>query len=631
MKIAHISRQYYPGIGGLESFTRSLCREQVRAGHQVRMITLERIFDGDGRTLPRSEMIDDVEIIRVPYRGGRRYPLAPSVIRHVKDCDLVHVHAVDFFADFLSLTRMIHRKPLVLSTHGGFFHTSYARRWKEYYFQTISRFSLSRFRAVIACSKADYDMFARICPRALTLVENGVDTTKFAGLARQQPSDRAIIYFGRIAPNKQIDLLIRWFAGIYRLDASWRLIIAGKSMGVSLSDLRDMAQALGLSEVVEFYDSPSDDELKQLIARSSIFASPSAYEGFGISLIEAVSAGLYPAVSDIPAHRRSCDRLNTGSLIDFADARSATRLLQDFRAARGNRASSITNAGLQKYSWPQVTANILAIYDHVLGHKFRHIGPLKVSVLSSSQATDVVHDLIQSQNPQVIAFCNAHLTNMARRIDGLAAALDDALILNDGVGADIASWLRYGATFPENLNGTDFIPLLLSEHKQGLRIFLVGSLPGIAERAARQLERRYPHVKIVGTQHGYFDPQEELGLCRSIQSSGADLVIAAMGNPRQEIWAAQWAPHFSRPVLCAGAFLDFMVGHVRRAPSWVRRLRLEWVYRLTREPTRLADRYLRGNFSFLAHAIKDARQGYYGGSMPTQSSQSQVVRGADAA
>ncbi|ATP19586.1 WecB/TagA/CpsF family glycosyltransferase [Sphingobium yanoikuyae] len=631
MKIAHISRQYHPGLGGLESFTRNLCREQARAGHQVRMITLDRIFDGDDAPLPRCEIIDDVEVVRIPYRGGRRYPLAPSVLHHLDDCDIVHVHAVDFFADYLALTRLLHRKPLVLSTHGGFFHTGYARRLKQFYFHSMTRLSLAGYRAIIACSEADYETFAKVNRRALTLVENGVDTVKFAGLAQSPSAEHRFIYFGRIAPNKRIDLLIRWFAHLHRLDRKARLIIAGKPMGVTFADLQQIVEQLGLGDLVEFHDSPSDEALQALIARSTIFASPSAYEGFGISLIEGVSAGLYPVVSDIPAHRRSCVKLDTGSLIDFTDPLSAARTLQDIRKAQQRSPSPTTAAGLLAYGWPGVSARISAIYEHILGRQTRQIGPLRLAVLSESDALKAVSGLIRDQAPRVVAFGNAHLINQARRVEGVAAALNDALVLNDGVGVDIASRLRYGDSFPHNLNGTDFIPQLLKSYPDRLRLFLVGAAPGIAERAAAILEERHPHIRIVGTLHGFFDPQEEEHLSRHIRESGADLVIAAMGNPRQELWAAKWASHIGRPILCAGALLDFTAGHVPRAPGWLRRMRMEWIFRLMNEPTRLADRYLRGNVTFLMNAIRDARGGYSDGPIPPPSPHSHTVRNADAA
>lgn len=607
MKIVHVSRQYHPGIGGLENFTRNLCEEQARAGHDVRMVTLDRIFDGDEEPLPEFERIEGVEVVRLPFVGGRRYPIAPAVLRHIEDCDLVHVHAVDFFVDFLGFTRLLHGKPMVLSTHGGFFHTNFARRLKQLYFHSISRFTVNRFKAVIACSHADHETFATICPNRLMLVENGVDTEKFAGLA--QPEARTIIYFGRIAPNKRIDLLIQWFAGLHRLDSSWTLIVAGKPMGVTIEELQRVAGDQGVAQVVEFHESPSDDELKALIGRSSIFASASAYEGFGISLIEGVSAGLYPAVSDIPAHRRSCEKLGVGSLIDFADPHSPARLLRDFRAAQRSGAIRAAEEPLRSYGWREISARILDIYEQILGQRARSIGAVKVAVRSDLEAVAEVGAFIRDRQPSVIAFCNAHMANLARVNAALASALKDALVLNDGIGVDIASRLRYGKAFPVNLNGTDFIPLLLKSHVGPLRLFLLGAAPGVADRAAAAIERAFPHVMVVGLHHGFFDEREEPAIARRIMASQADMVIACMGNPRQEIWAARWTPALQRPVLCGGAFLDFTAGQVPRAPAWVRRLRFEWVYRLANEPTRLADRYLKGNVRFIAHAIRDAWRG----------------------
>jgi len=628
MKIVHISRQYYPGIGGLENFTRNLCEEQARAGHDVRMVTLNRIFDGDGAELPARETMGGVEIVRLPFRGGRRYPIAPSVLRHVQDCDLIHVHAMDFFVDFLALTRFLHKKPMVLSTHGGFFHTNYAQRLKQVYFHSISRLSLSRFNATIACSEADQNSFARICGPRLMLVENGVDIDKFAATA--DPDARTILYFGRIAPNKRIDRLIRWFAALNALDPGWSLVVAGKPMGVSIPDLRRIAGEQGVVEKIEFHDSPSDEALRALIGRSSIFASASAYEGFGISLIEAVSAGLYPAASDIPAHRRSCEKLGIGTLMHFDDPLSAARLFKDFRTARAGGVLKDAEEPLRSYSWPQVSARIVHIYDQILGHRQRTIGPVKVAVLSQAEALAQIRCHIRAQNPRIIAFCNAHMANLARQNDRLARALSDALVLNDGIGVDLASRLRYGRPFPVNLNGTDFIPVLLKDHPERLRLFLVGAAPGVAERAAATLSRLCPRLSIVGMRHGFFDQQEEADLSEQIRTSKADLVLACMGNPRQEIWAARWAPEFGRPVLCGGALLDFLAGRVRRAPAWVRRVRLEWVWRLWQEPSRLADRYLLGNLSFIVRALKDARRGHNWEDMPPPAPTT-ALRGTDAA
>src|SRR3954454_3791652 len=156
MKIVHVVRQYHPAVGGLESVVQELAKWQVEQGHKVRIVTLNRIFNAWQCQLPAHEIIDGAEVVRIPFFGSRRYPIAPSVLRHLKDADVVHVHAIDFFFDYLAWTKPIHRKPLVASTHGGFFHTSYARFLKRLYFSTITRASLTWYEGIAAVSRSDY-------------------------------------------------------------------------------------------------------------------------------------------------------------------------------------------------------------------------------------------------------------------------------------------------------------------------------------------------------------------------------------------------------------------------------------------------------------------------------------------
>ena len=315
LTIVHVVRQFHPGVGGLENFVEQLARRQAGFGHEVKVVTLDRIFsDPTGARLPRRERLADIEIIRLPFLGSARYPVAPRALNAIRGADIVHVHGVDFFCDFLAATAWLHRKPLVLSTHGGFFHTPFLRRFKQLYFNLATRAALSQFGAVVACSEEDRRTFARIAGERLTLIPNPVDIEKFAGLAN--PSEKVLIYFGRLAPNKELHRLIGWFEGLAPR-GSWRLIIAGKPMGVTEKELISDAEARGIADRVEIHESPTDDDLAELISRSSIYCSSSSYEGFGLAAIEAASAGLFPVLSDIPAYRDNLDRLGFGMLVDF--------------------------------------------------------------------------------------------------------------------------------------------------------------------------------------------------------------------------------------------------------------------------------------------------------------------------
>jgi alpha-1,3-mannosyltransferase len=611
--IVHVVRQFHPGIGGLENFVEQLATHQLDAGHRVAVVTLDRIFDDrSGRELPASDTHRGVDIRRVPWRGSRRYPVAPAVLSRLRDADLVHVHGVDFFCDYLAATAPLHRKPMVLTTHGGFFHTSFARGLKTAYFKTVTRLSLSRYRAVIACSEEDARTFRPIAGERLSLIPNPVDVEKFAGLA--DPHSSTLIYFGRLAPNKEVGRLIAWFAGLAQRGAHWRLIVAGKPMGVATAALAEQVEALGLSGRVEVHDTPSDSHLRQLISRSSVYACASAYEGFGLAAVEGASAGLFPVLSDIPPFRDTLDRIGYGLAINFTDAASwdssYRSFEQSFEAFRSSFDPDRIRAAVKPFAWSAAIDAFNDVYDRVLGRSRRRIGHVRVDVLEEGEAVSQVLGAAHAGRPLMVAFCNAHTANLAARDKGLRDALGQAMVLNDGVGVDMASRALFGGRFPANLNGTDFVPHLLGQATGPVRLFLLGAAEGVADAAAATIRNRYPHVEIVGTHHGFFGKDQDREVLDKIRQSGANLVLVAMGQPRQELWAARHHREIAGPVLCVGALFDFLAERVPRAPSAIRRLRLEWAFRLAQEPRRLAGRYLLGNLAFIGRVLRQQLAGY---------------------
>ena len=234
----------------------------------------------------------------------------------------------------------------------------------------------------------------------------------------------------------------------------------------------------------------------------------------------------------------------------------------------------------------------------------RQIGPVAITVATLDEATAWIGSAVKLGTSGIWAFCNAHTVNVARRDPALRAALARATVFNDGLGVDLASRLLYGAPFPDNLNGTDLTPALLSRLPEGTPVFLIGSEPGVAELAGHCLAQTFPGIRFVGSHHGFFAEADEPMITAQIRASGARLVLVGMGNPAQEFWAMRNTSEIAAPLLCIGAFLDFAAGRVSRAPGFVRKVRLEWVYRLLLEPRRLARRYLIGNVSFLAAVLR---------------------------
>lgn len=318
MKVVHIVRQYWPSIGGMEDVVSNLAKYQKeQTDYEPTVITLDRLFRNSEEKLQHLEEVDGVSVIRLPYVGSSRYPICLSILKLIKDFDVVHVHGVDFFYDFLAITRIFHGKKIVASTHGGFFHTQYAARLKRLFFNSVTRFTSSRYDKVIACSDNDFAIFSQIAavPR-LVLVENGVNVEKFERVAIGH-AKKQFVYFGRWSVNKGLPELIELFSQLQSERPDYSLVIAGRPYDMDSTALNDLVKKKGL-ERVEIVENPNNDQLKSIIASSSYFVCLSHHEGFGLAAIEAMSAGLIPILSAIPPFEKINRESNLGFIFDAA-------------------------------------------------------------------------------------------------------------------------------------------------------------------------------------------------------------------------------------------------------------------------------------------------------------------------
>jgi exopolysaccharide biosynthesis WecB/TagA/CpsF family protein len=230
-----------------------------------------------------------------------------------------------------------------------------------------------------------------------------------------------------------------------------------------------------------------------------------------------------------------------------------------------------------------------------------------IARLDARAALDAVEKLYERERSAFIAHVNAHTLNSAFENPSYREVLRRAdLVLNDGKGVLLAARLL-GSNLPADLNGNFFSPLVLQmAAERGWPVFLLGARPGVADTAARNLARRSPQLRVVGTRDGFFSVEEEDDVVAQIRESGAGLLMVAMGNPAQERWLDRWMDKTeARLGIGVGAFLDFQAGAVRRAPHWMNRIGLEWLYRLYKEPRRMWRRYLIGNPRFLLRVLRE--------------------------
>jgi alpha-1,3-mannosyltransferase len=373
LKIVHVVRQFWPCVGGLEEGVLNLCRATRERGLEVEVVTLDRSFRSLDRTLPPFETHEGIAIRRIPFRGSRRYPVAPAVLRHLGGADVVHVHAIDFFFDFLALTRDLHQRPMIASTHGGFFHTPFAQGLKNVYFGTVTRLAARRYDAICASSEADAKHFARIAPGNLVTIESGVDIAKFRNMA-SETYRRHLVSFGRLAPNKGLDRLFPLLRALRERQPDWRLTVAGGEDGVTIDSLRGKAAEAGVTDAVRFVADPSNMELATLIREATFFLSLSEYEGFGLTTIEALSAGLVPILSPIPTFTSFVERGGVGLLVDperpQESADAVVALDARVSAALPEEKARVLQAS-QRYDWGDIADRFVAQYRAVAAQPTR--------------------------------------------------------------------------------------------------------------------------------------------------------------------------------------------------------------------------------------------------------------------
>ena len=363
MKIAHVVRQFHPSFGGLEDFVRNLAQVQKEQGAEVAVITLDTNFQNREKLPPR-DSIDGIDVIRVPYFGSTRYPVALSAIDHLDGFDIIHIHAIDFFVDYLSLLKRARRikAKLIVSTHGGIFHTRRFYWLKKLFFRAVTPISLSGVATVVASSYADGELFAPVA-RNLQVIENGVRLQKFGAVECGVESGRnGFLFLGRFSVNKNLNQLIRWFAGaIKKTDAPLHLYLAGRADTGDVEAMRQIVRECDAEAAITIVADPTDAQIRDMIAASSFVISASQYEGFGLVIPELMSYGLIPVLSDIPAFAYFIKAAHIGELFD-ADQASFTAAVERAVVNRSPAVAAKAREFAELYSWDKIARRFEAVY-----------------------------------------------------------------------------------------------------------------------------------------------------------------------------------------------------------------------------------------------------------------------------
>ena len=244
--------------------------------------------------------------------------------------------------------------------------------------------------------------------------------------------------------------------------------------------------------------------------------------------------------------------------------------------------------------------------------KFR-FGTIHADFLTQKEALDIIESLATAGKGGMVVTPNVDHVVQAESNPALRNVYEHAaLSLVDGMPLKWMSALL-GHPLPEKISGSDLVrPLLKRAAEKRLKVYFLGSAPGVGQKAADILRKEMPSLKIVGIESppvGFErDETTERNIMDKVIAAKPDFVLVALGCPKQELLMARWYKQLSPAVLLGiGASLDFIAGRIQRSPAWMSRMGAEWLYRLAKDPKRLVKRYLVHDIAIVPIFLKMCR------------------------
>ncbi len=237
---------------------------------------------------------------------------------------------------------------------------------------------------------------------------------------------------------------------------------------------------------------------------------------------------------------------------------------------------------------------------------------IEIDNLTRKEVFSEIEKMIKQKKTNLVVTPNVQHINIIQKDKEFKKIYDEAsLVINDSKPLLWSSRIL-GSPIKERIPGSDLLPLFCEvAAKKKYKLFFLGAEPGIAKKAAEILENKNPGLQIVQTYSPPFgfehNQQENHKIIKMINSCNPDVLFVGLGTPKGEKWSWIHRNELSVSVIISvGAAFNFITQNVKRAPSWMQTMGLEWFHRLIQEPGRLWKRYLIGNAFFIWLTIKEA-------------------------
>lgn len=234
---------------------------------------------------------------------------------------------------------------------------------------------------------------------------------------------------------------------------------------------------------------------------------------------------------------------------------------------------------------------------------------MKISAAKKEDLLDEIVHRIKSKQGSYVCLPNVYSAVLFQKNEAFRNAMLGAdFLIPDGLPLVLVSAIK-GQKI-DRIRGSDLVLNLCQlSHKYHFSHFFYGSEPGILEKLAVELKKKFPWLHVVGMLSPPFRPvsaEEDEIIVNTINKSNPDILWVALGNPKQEIWMYDHRKKLEAPMMIGvGAAFDFLSGNIKQAPKWVQDCGFEWLFRLVHEPRRLWKRYLIGNVMFLILVLSD--------------------------
>ena len=583
MKILLSAIPFDNGKSGISVYIREVVKALESAGHELTLI----VEDDGAKEFARFELIK-IKKRRALFSMLYSLFILPWRIRWQK---------YDFCIMLAANRRVFCRYPIfttaVVHDLSQYHVPVKYDKFRMFYIKHVLPYYVRKAQSIVAISnstKNDLIKYWHIPEEKITVVYNGFTPPERV----EKPKLKQILYISRIEhPGKNHLNLLKAFELLpENLRKEYTLVMPGAAWN-GAETVFEYAEKSPCKEQFKFTGFVDFAKLPELYSQSAMYIFPSNFEGFGLSLLEAMHAGLPCACSN----NSSLGELGSGAA-ELFDPASPQKIASAMEKILTNEVyqKELIQKGREKsaqFSWQNTAQGLVDTFERKQAVIFG------VSFFRGTMANALTQldKLVQSKQHHHAAFINAHCLNIAYKNKEYKQVLNScSAVFADGIGAKIGAKML-GYEVEENVNGTDMFPLLA---QKPYRIYLLGGAPGVAAKALENARALNGKAEFTGCADGFFCEKSEKAVFAEIKALQPDIVLVAMGVPKQEMWINE---HLSDLPGCVtigvGGLLDFVSERIPRAPIWMRKCNIEWCYRLYNEPIRLFKRYIIGNPLFI--------------------------------